>query len=274
MEYQTPSFDEIQAATLLVHECCDLGSDPEAWQMHLLNGLRTLLNAPVALLHKAAGLGRLGEDGKPEIITAIHLGFDQRQEDAFREFTQTYDVRHCPLEQALARRMRVGSVFTARESEILDAQTWWNSHLVKNYLGPVGLPFMLAARYISLDGIAYSLILQRRSDEPEFSEKERDLLHLCFMQMASVLGSRLVDPTHTSVVDRMRPRERDVLYLFLQHMSERQVASELGISPHTVRDYGKRLNLLFEVRSREQLVGLTHHLLPVLQLDFDRRHGV
>lgn len=134
MEYQTPSFDEIQAATLLVHECCDLGSDPEAWQMHLLDGLRTLLNAPVALLHKAAGLGRLGEDGKPQIITAIHLGFDQRQEDAFREFTQTYDVRDCPLEQAIARRMRVGSVFTARESEILDSQTWWNSHLVKNYL--------------------------------------------------------------------------------------------------------------------------------------------
>ena len=52
----------------------------------------------------------------------------------------------------------------------------------------------------------------------------------------------------------LSPRQRDTLECLLEGMSEKEVARQLGLSPHTVHVYVKALHRAFSVRSRAELL--------------------
>lgn len=51
------------------------------------------------------------------------------------------------------------------------------------------------------------------------------------------------------------PRQAAVLDGLCRGLSEKQIAAELGMSPHTVHDHVKRLHLRFGVQSRGELIA-------------------
>jgi DNA-binding CsgD family transcriptional regulator len=53
---------------------------------------------------------------------------------------------------------------------------------------------------------------------------------------------------------KLSPREAEIVALVLKDRSEREIASQLGISTHTVHTYLERLYRKLAVRSRTQLV--------------------
>ncbi|MCA9198917.1 MAG: helix-turn-helix transcriptional regulator [Planctomycetales bacterium] len=187
------------------------------------------------------------------------------------EYTQHFDARKCVLEQALLARAGLGEVITGRAEDLLPGRIWKSSALYNDYLQRIDFQALLGSRYLAKNGMAHSILLHRGSDLTDFTERERRLLDYCFLHISSLLGIRLADFGEPSLIDRLRPRERDVLCLFLRQMSERQVATALGISPHTVRDHAKRLNRFFQVKSRDQLVATTIKFLPLLELDLEQR---
>ena len=54
---------------------------------------------------------------------------------------------------------------------------------------------------------------------------------------------------------RLSPREGEVLEWLKRGLSEKEVAEELRVSPHTVHTYVKGLFRLFDVRTRAELMA-------------------
>ena len=54
--------------------------------------------------------------------------------------------------------------------------------------------------------------------------------------------------------DRLRPRERQIVQLLLQHYRVPTVATTLGISPHTVRNHLKNIYRRFGLRSQQDVL--------------------
>jgi DNA-binding CsgD family transcriptional regulator len=63
-----------------------------------------------------------------------------------------------------------------------------------------------------------------------------------------------------TTIDRLAPRERDVLRLMLRGLDNRQIAAELGLTYATVRSYARSLIKKLGARSRLQAVARAHHV--------------
>ena len=50
-------------------------------------------------------------------------------------------------------------------------------------------------------------------------------------------------------------REKDILILMLKGASDREIAEQLLISIHTVKEYGKSIRRKYQVKSRLQLIS-------------------
>jgi DNA-binding CsgD family transcriptional regulator len=53
----------------------------------------------------------------------------------------------------------------------------------------------------------------------------------------------------------LTPRERDILVLLLKGASDFQIAEQLQISIHTVKEYGKSIRSKYQVKTRLQLIS-------------------
>jgi len=60
----------------------------------------------------------------------------------------------------------------------------------------------------------------------------------------------------TRSMDDLRPRERDIARLLLQHCRVPAVARTLGISPHTVRNHLKNIYRRLDVHSQQELLDV------------------
>jgi DNA-binding NarL/FixJ family response regulator len=55
--------------------------------------------------------------------------------------------------------------------------------------------------------------------------------------------------------ESLTPREKEILVLLLQGKSDVAIANALGISIHTVKDYGKSIRAKYNVKTRVQLIS-------------------
>ena len=267
-------FHEIKAVTNLVHECVDLGADAFVWRDHLIHGLLDLLNADVAVIFDAMHLAPLSETHSPQMLAFAEVGMDDAIQRAFLEFTTAVSPLESSYEKTFSEQLQAGKLLTACNSDFLSEEQWRADVLYVFYFRQIGLQNIVQARYSqSADAPAYSIALNRSTGRRQFSERECNLLTYCFSQVVSLYGTRLAMVGTKSPLDGLRPRDRDVLYLVLCQFTENKIAATLGISPHTVRDYSKRLNRSFQVQSREQLLIRTLKLLPILRRDFQERNG-
>ena len=77
-----------------------------------------------------------------------------------------------------------------------------------------------------------------------------------------VAGGTVIDPEviaaimarHEKPVDRLTPREQEVLALLVESDTEAAIADTLGVSAHTVRSHVKNLYAKLQVHSRAQVV--------------------
>ena len=65
-----------------------------------------------------------------------------------------------------------------------------------------------------------------------------------------------IDPDMLLPLDRLSDKHREVLRGVAQHKSSKQIARELGISPHTVDQRIKRVTILLNVHSRFEAARL------------------
>lgn len=255
---QTVRWRDARAIFQLLGEVKQLGAEPLAWRRHLLEGLLPLIGAEVGVAAEALG-GQL-LDGRAH-RGAVDVGWatpaDQRVWMSVCERTeQGLD----PSDPAIARLGRRSFAY-ARPS-LVDSQAWRNSAIATDHYRPAGLgDYLLASFWAPTRGLSHFLMLMKPVGKT-FGVRECDLV--------SHLQRELGAMWQSSPGPQLPPSLRRTLRLLEQGRSEKEIASELQLSPHTVRDQCKALHRRFNVHSRGELLAATRRVPQGLHLVSDQ----
>src|SRR5262249_52467119 len=149
---------------------------------------------------------------------------------------RSIDPTHAPLARMLRERP-----FTATRRQVLGDRAWYGSEHVQEFRRAGGVDdFMYGGRLSSDGGHAHRLSLHRPWGDRPFSEGERRLVDT-FQEETPWLYEQPGMLLNRNALAELPPRLRDVLVRLARGLGEKEVAADLGLSPHTVHDYVKAL---------------------------------
>jgi DNA-binding CsgD family transcriptional regulator len=121
---------------------------------------------------------------------------------------------------------------------------------------PAGLAGALfSAVRLSTRPHIHGIGLYRPSNEPPFSEDERNLVHVFHAECAGLLDDAPDGSGDEPARARLSPRQRQTLELVLNGLCDKEIADRLGISRFTVNQYTKAIYRYYAVTSRTQLLA-------------------
>jgi DNA-binding CsgD family transcriptional regulator len=234
----------VRAAVSLMGEAREVGLGTEAARRHLVDGLLGLLGCAVggAVHDTCYGLGLKGG-----IAEATLAGFDRQIIDVFRaHHTEGSDFN--PFHAAMMRQLGdVGQVLTSTNGEIVSGEEWDGSAWINEYVRPARVDhFVGSVRRID-EATCMGFGFMRASGDRPFSEEDREVLHLVHLGV----GRFFEAPSPRAL---LTPRMRDTLDVLLSGATDKEIAGELAISPHTVRQYVKSILRAYGVSNRSQLI--------------------
>lgn len=251
---------DVRAAFRLIGECRELGGDGGAWRRHMLEGLRQLLGAQVALCMQ---LHEVGTDAE-RISAPLDAGFlDAAGRALWGHYQQEQAHRDDPFHLRYYGDF-AGVLRTRCLESVVDAREWQRSRHYNEYVRACGLADRIASSLRLSDESLQVIVLHRSAIDGKYSGRERRLVHLFHQELASLLGRELVLPEAETGTQELPLRLRQVLAGLLRGDGEKQIARRLGISRHTVNRHAQRLYRHFEVHSRGELMYRCREMLPTL----------
>lgn len=215
------------------------GSDEQ--HLHALRGLNALVGAQVAIWGSFGDLAR----GGGSIRHAVHLGWgSDRERQVYLDYLRHGQTRS--PDPAIARVAAAvdGPIGTFVRTQLLTNDEWYRDDHVHEYRRRCGVDaFMHSVRADPAGG--YVISLHRPWGGRPFTERERRLVDL-FHRESCALAPPRPAPALSPHLDR-------TLRALRRGLSEKEVAAELGLSPHTVHEYVRSLYRRFEVKSRAEL---------------------
>jgi DNA-binding CsgD family transcriptional regulator len=254
---------DLRAAFRLIGECRELGADSRAWRLHLLDGLRHLTGAQMALyLHihalgtQAEGIAESLDSGFAE-PSHLNLWAHYQAERAYRD-----DPFHQRYFADIGARAR-----TRRLEAVVDAATWRRSRHYNDYIRACGLRDRIASS-IRLPGTAppaiQTIVLHRSEADGDYPDRSVGLVRLVHDELRPMLGQALAMPGPALPEPELSKQLERVLTCLLEGDAEKRVAERLGLSPHTVNRHVQRLYRRFDVHSRGELMFRCRTRLPAL----------
>jgi DNA-binding CsgD family transcriptional regulator len=248
-------WSDARAVFELLDEVRLLAPSPEAWRARFIRGLCELVDADVALAAEAPG-GRL-------LAGEAHLGVVEggwaTASDRATWLGACERPGIDPSDEAIAR---LGArSFTHARRELAADATWRRSAMLNDHYRPAGLgDFLMSSMYVPSRGVSHYVLLMKRRGR-RVSERDRDVVAHAHRELAASWGA----------TPRLAPSLRRTLRLLGVGRSEKEIAAELSLSAHTVRDHCKALHRRFAVHSRSELLAATKALArqPVLSSELD-----
>jgi DNA-binding CsgD family transcriptional regulator len=239
----------------VVQECRELGDDSILWRQHFLASLKPLVDADVS----NGGEMAIPRSGPPRDLGVTdwgwHAGFNRQGWVIALERFRSGDIEPAlfiPLFGLLRRKGRL----TLPRSQVVDDRRWHRCAL-----------YQVAAKMIGVDNALCSFVpIHRASDEysgwiifraegkRDFAERERRIIELLHEEIAGMVGGALARFSDSSPMD-LAPRVRQVLCCLLEGDSDKQIASRLRLSMHTVNQYTKLIYRHFGVSGRAELLA-------------------
>lgn len=234
--------------------CLDAWDDPEAWQRVLVDGIRAMLDCPIVQVQVARPGGDIDV---PEMLPLIWSGFDDASHERF--YLDACDPENQPSWPHADRFIREaaddGSAAAFSRAMVVPDEDWYASALYREFVAPAGMDeWALACRTAPHLGGAAMIGGSRPKGAPAFEMKRLQSLGILAEEIVPLLGTRLSLAGQASKAG-LTPRQRETLERLLDGMSEKQVASELGLSKATVHDYIVQLHKHFDVSSRGELLS-------------------
>ncbi len=257
-------YRELRDLYLLIGECRELGADPVAWQTHLLGGLMKSIGAGIgAVIEVDPAVRQPAASGEIRPTSIVDLGWSNRADARrFQQFVGAATSSRNPLVPAALSRP--GSVRTFRRRDLLTDEEYFGDAFLASYMEQTKLDDFVGQFSLPASGHILSLGLNRFRGDRHFERRDCRLLQLCGIELVHLHGTRL-EPGASPSLSRLAPRLRQVLCCLFEGDSEKQVAVRVGISPHTVHEYVRRLYQSFQVSSRGALLAHCAPLLPLLQ---------
>jgi DNA-binding CsgD family transcriptional regulator len=229
----------------------------EAGELHPLTDAcrQHVLRRAAELLDAAAGCLILSGDGTPDgegrVVDAVTYNFDGVTRPAFQPLLDL----GCTFHPVVNEMMRVHANETAVEvsHEIISRRAWYESPYYCDHVRQIGFDESIVSthatgrRYIT-QGFGFF----RERGQRQFTDDDKLLLQLIEFGLGGYVH-RPLDSLHDDA--RLSPRERDVLRLLLEGLSDKEIAARLAISRHTVNQRTKRVFTIFGVHSRIELLA-------------------
>jgi hypothetical protein len=245
------SASEMAVLLRLGSEVAGLPADKVVRRRHVIDTLRQMVGAATACCFEA---NRTGGSGLAHPGTIVYSDGTPHTDDP----RQNYLLRGTPANPAARPILQSPEAYlTQRRSAVLDDAHWYGSEHFHAVTRPLNLDDSICSRLrLPDENVLYMAIHREIGDEP-FTERHCELV-----QFFNVHAFRLyhvpgkADPAKDDPrVKALPPRLRPVLFGFLDGDGEKQVATKLGLSPHTVHQYAKLLYRHFEVSSRGELLS-------------------
>jgi DNA-binding CsgD family transcriptional regulator len=233
-----------------------LGADSARWTPHLLWGLSRLLGVPQA----SGGEGRwVRASAAIEALSAYDATSDPVAHAAFSAYhREGGGPTNDPIFQQL-RKLR-GRRVTRTRRDLVPDRAWYRSASFDLYRRAGGVDHaMVSLLPLPEDGVFSVLTLNRRLGDRDFSVRERRWLSFVHAEVGRLIGTALARGSGRGR-PALSPRLRQTLACLLEGASEKQVASQLGLSRATVHQYVTALYRHYRVQSRAQLLV---HVLAV-----------
>jgi DNA-binding CsgD family transcriptional regulator len=242
----TVGFDELQGALRLALELRELPAGSAQQKRHALEGLTALVGAQVGLWVQVQRTGIFQRE--------VDLGWSgDAERDAFLTYVDrdqwiSLDPSMGPLARALT-----GGVTTTTREPLLDDRAWYGSEHVQGLRRAANVDSFVYTAYVAGGDTIVAFSLHRPWGARLFSERERRLVDL-FHRECGFLHHGPAD-LPPAILRGLPPRLRETLRGLARGRSEKQLAAEIGLSPHTVHDYVKALHRHFGVQSRSELLA-------------------
>jgi DNA-binding CsgD family transcriptional regulator len=246
---------DVRAVFQLVGECRELGDDPILWRLHFGAGLGRLTGVGFAICAEMSGCDRGLRRDLGTAVWGWENGYDRA---AWLKMLATFQKNplYNPLINAyLARSAHTAGTCLARADLLTEAE--WHRH--EEYLAlhrSVGADETLVCfRPIpGPDDEVSEVFLCRDIGDRGFSLRDRAVVQEAMAAVGPLVGwplGRFGDPSPSDLPRRVR----QVLRCLLEGDSDKQVATRMGLTRHTVNQYVKAIYRHFGVGSRPELLA-------------------
>lgn len=234
-----PSLHLLARALRLVGELRERARPPDEQRCHLVAGLAALVGAKIGIALELRG----AESGHPTLHDPRSFGWERPEhESLFMGYLADQSRLPDPTLPALATVRE--PLWVRTRQELADDRTWYGSPHYQELRREAGMDHnVLGAVHAGRRAFAFSL--HREVGDVPFTERDARLVEVLLHEAAPLV----VPP------EPLPPRQAAVLDGLCRGLSEKQIAAELGMSPHTVHDHVKRLHLRFGVQSRGELIA-------------------
>ncbi len=250
-----PRLRDVRKVYRLLGECIEMGSDSTAWRAHLLQGLSNIIGARVGLymhLHQPLQSDERLED----VVASGFLDTDQQAlwQHYQEEQAQKDDPYHLSYFDNHHRPLRTRTL-----NEVVEARLWKRSRHYNDYIRACNLKDRITTSFrlgCENDSPLQTMVFHRDVVDGDFALSAKYLIKLSHHEMAGMLGKQLVIPGSRCDTGSLPRRMGQVLEQLLNGESEKQIATSLGISHHTVNHHVQRVYQHFGVNSRAKLIAL------------------
>lgn len=246
------SSERLLRVLTLVHEGAEI-TDRAEQEQHLLQGLCRIIGGDVAVSFEFEDFA----SGRPTAGFTHGLGASERA-SMFAGY-----VQHGDTFDAMATRIRDGfpdapPLRTLMRRDVFDDRDWYRSPYLNDFRRGWRIDDCIYSSH-RIGAAHYGMSLNRAFGAAPFTGEDRQLVRVFHQESAWLVRSRRRAPAPPpALVERraaLAPRPRDVLDRLLRGAADKEIAADLGLSPHTVRQYVKTIYRAFDVSSRAELVA-------------------
>jgi DNA-binding CsgD family transcriptional regulator len=236
---------DIAALLKLVGEVTELPSDKVVRRKHVLSGLLKMIGGRSAVLVEMAlpGEGPFARAG-----AIINVDYSCESE---ARYTEMCLIHNAPADPSLCEFLKArGQTITMVRD--IDENEWYRSDHYNIVRRPFDMDHSLYCRLTLPDGQDIAVGLQRCPGDPEFSEREKAMVHLLHSSAPHVYSATA--PSQLEL-ESLAPRLKPVLRYLLQGDAEKEVAAKLKLSQHTVHRYTQTIYRQLDLHSRGELLA-------------------
>jgi DNA-binding CsgD family transcriptional regulator len=237
--------NDIGALLRLIHELHEMQPNPVLRHEHLLQRLCAIVDAAAG---GSAVFDLSGSEPALQFVVYTHATGNAHEHNA--DFPRRFDPPDAMILRLLKKvDAHSGNALVCNDSQLLSPRT------VSRSRGHAGrTPSLFSALALSGSGLVTVIYLARDvAKRIPFHPDQCQIVALLHSELAWMYerDERRVPPQ----LANLTPRQRETLDCLLAGHSEKQIALELGRSPHTVHIYVKAIYRAFNVNTRAELLA-------------------
>lgn len=243
---------DVRRVFRLLGDCRDLGHDRAAWTRRAIAGLRDELGA-----YLVVGTfidGTIEESVRPG-RSLFDVGWESgRDRQAWLGLISSPRVHDYETVRAIYKDPLPGVLVRSRDQLVPDREWGAGAELNEDRKPLHQDETLIGIHRFGGPGVQQVFSINRAVGERKFDGRERMFLRL-FLAEANALAGTALAVDEAGPLAALSPRLRRVLDALVEGDSEKQVASRLGLSRHTVHDYVKELYRRFGVGTRGEMLA-------------------